>query len=387
MIATCASAQTAERPPAPLRIGPVDVYPTLALTNLGVDSNVFYEPDHAEPKRDFTMTLTPAADLRMRLGRARVTGVVKEDLVYYQTYTSERGVNSNIKGGLQVPLNRVILSGGASYLNTRERPGFEIDVRSQRYETAGNGAADIRVLPKTFVGLRGSRTKVDYDQDATFLGSSLQYQLNRTMTVGALTSRYRLTPLTALTLDVGLQRDRFEFSPLRDSDSTRIEGGVRFEPRALIKGSASFGYRDFRPTSSDLPPYKGSVGAVDVSTALGPTKLGLRADRDLQYSYELNQPYYVQTGVSGSITQHLFGPIDAIARLGIAHLDYQNRITTGPPLPARTDHMHWFGGSVGYRSARRMRMAFNVDDYRRTSTLPLHQYNGLTFGISVTYGF
>ena len=41
MIATGASAQTAERPPAPLRIGPVDVYPTLALTNLGVDNNVF----------------------------------------------------------------------------------------------------------------------------------------------------------------------------------------------------------------------------------------------------------------------------------------------------------------------------------------------------------
>jgi hypothetical protein len=363
------------------------VYPTLALTNLGVDTNVFNEPDQVTPKRDFTMTVTPAADLRMRLGRARVTGIVKEDLVYYQTYSGERGVNSDVKGGVQVPLNRVILSGGASYLNTRERPGFEIDVRSQRYETAGNGAVEIRVLPKTFVGLRGSRTKIDYDQAAVFLGNNLRFALNRTTTVGALTSRYRLTPLTALTLDVSLDSDRFEFSPLRDSDSTRIAGGVRFEPRALIKGSASFGYRDFRPISSDLPPYKGSVGAVDVSTALGPTKLGLRADRDLQYSYDLNQPYYVQTGVSGSITQHLVGPIDLIARLGIAQLDYQNRVTTGPPLPVRTDHMHWFGGSVGYRSARRMRIAFNVDDYRRTSTLPLHQYNGLTFGASVTYGF
>ena len=71
MIATRAFAQTAERPPAPVRIGPLDVYPTLALTNFGVDNNVFNEPDQAEPKRDFTMTVTPAADLRMRLGRAR----------------------------------------------------------------------------------------------------------------------------------------------------------------------------------------------------------------------------------------------------------------------------------------------------------------------------
>jgi hypothetical protein len=91
--------------------------------------------------------------------------------------------------------------------------------------------------------------------------------------------------------------------------------------------------------------------------------------------------------VSGSITQHLFGPIDAIARLGLARLAYQNRITAGPTLPDRTDHMRWVGGSVGYRSARRMRMAFNVDDYRRTSDAELREYNGLTFGISVTYGF
>ncbi len=387
MIATRAFAQTAERPPAPIRIGPLDVYPTLALTNIGVDSNVFNEPDQAEPKRDFTMTVTPAADLRMRLGRARLTGTVKEDLVYYQTYSGERGVNSDVKGGLQVPLNRVILNGGASYLSTRERPGYEIDVRSQRYETAGTGAAEIRVLPKTFVGLRGSWTKVDYDKDEVFLGNNLRFALNRTMTVGALTTRYRLTPLTALTLDVSLDSDRFEFSPLRDSDSTRIEGGARFETRALIKGSASFGYRDFRPLSSDLPPYKGSVASVDVFTALGPTKLALQVDRDVQYWYDLNQPYYVQTGAIGSITQHLFGPIDLSARFGLARLAYQNRITAGPPRPERTDHMRTLGAGIAYRAARRTRIGFNVDDYRRTSDLDLREYNGLQFGASVTYGF
>jgi len=387
MIATRAFAQTAERPPAPLRIGPVDVYPTLALTNLGVDNNVFNEPNQAEPKRDFTMTVTPAADLRMRLGRARVTGVLKEDLVYYRTYASERSANSAVKAGLHLPLNRVILNAGASYLSTRERPGFEIDVRSQRFEGAADASAEIRVLPKTFVGLRGNRTRVDYDKAAVFLDSNLQFELSRTMTTGALTARYRLTPLTALTFDMGLERDRFQFSPLRDSNSTRIAAGVRFEPRALIKGSASFGYRDFRPTSSETAPYRGSVAAVDVYAALGSTKLGLQADRDVQYSYELDQPFYVQTGAIGSITQHLFGPIDVMGRVGLARLEYQNRITTGSLRPARTDYMHSYGGGVAYRAARRMRIGFNVDQYRRTSSLALRQYEGLTFGTSVTYGF
>ncbi len=217
---------------APVRIGPLDLYPTLALTNLGVDSNVFNEPDQAEPKRDFTLTVTPATDLRMRLGRARLTGTLKEDLVYYQTYASERSANSVVKGGLQFQLNRVILSGGGSYLSTRERPGFEIDVRTQRYETGGNGAVEIRVFPKTFVGLRGTRTKIDYDEDAVFLDSNLHFELNRTVTMGALTARYRLTPLTTLTFDVGLQQrsvrvlaaPRLRLDPHRGRRQVRARG-------------------------------------------------------------------------------------------------------------------------------------------------------------------
>jgi Putative beta-barrel porin 2 len=389
-IAVSAYAQVPERerpPAAPVHFGPLDIYPTIALTNLGFDNNVFNEPNQAAPKSDFTFTVTPAADLRMRLGRSRLTGLIKEDLVYYQTYANERSANSNYSLGFQLPLNRVLLKVGATYLSTRERPGFEIDVRSQRTEIGASGAVEIRVFPKTFVGFRADRTRVDYDKDAIFLDSNLHFELNRTMTTGALTARYRLTPLTSLTFDMGLEQDRFEFSPLRDSDSTRVVAGVRFEPRALIKGSASFGYRDFRPLSPETAPFRGAVGAMNLSAALGPTKLSLQADRDVQYSYEINQPFYIQTGATASITQHLFGPIDAIGRYGLARLDYQNRITAGPLLAARTDYMHSFGGGVGYRMARRTRITFNVDQYHRTSSVVLRQYDGLTFGTSVTYGF
>src|SRR4029077_3111948 len=131
------------------------------------------------------------------------------------------------------------------------------------------------------------QTRVDYDKGAVFLDSNLHFELNRTMTTGTLNVRYRLSALTSVLFDVGQEQDRFEFSQLRDSDSTRIAAGIKFEPRALIKGSASFGYRNFQPLSSDTAPYRGAVAAVDLYTALGPTKLGFQANRDVQYSYEL----------------------------------------------------------------------------------------------------
>ena len=84
------------------------------------------------------------------------------------------------------------------------------------------------------------------------------------MTSGAVTVRHQLTPLTALTLDVGREQDRFEFSPLRDSDSTTASVGVKLDRFALIKGSASFGYRDFQPLSPSLPAYKGTIASADL---------------------------------------------------------------------------------------------------------------------------
>ena len=46
-----------------LRLGPLFLNPTVALTNAGVDDNVFNEADSAVPQSDFTLTLTPATDV------------------------------------------------------------------------------------------------------------------------------------------------------------------------------------------------------------------------------------------------------------------------------------------------------------------------------------
>jgi hypothetical protein len=52
-----------------------------------------------------------------------------------------------------------------------------------------------------------------------------------------------LTPLTNVTIELGRERDWFEFSSLRDSDSARVTVGLNFDRFALINGVAQFGYR------------------------------------------------------------------------------------------------------------------------------------------------
>ena len=66
----------------PFRFGPIGLSPTLAITNFGVDDNIFN--DATEPKRDFTMTVTPRLQARMRSGKVLLSGAIGTGLVYYQ---------------------------------------------------------------------------------------------------------------------------------------------------------------------------------------------------------------------------------------------------------------------------------------------------------------
>jgi len=131
---------------ARLHVGPLALTPTLSLTNLGVDDNVFDRPDAEHPNSDFTMTVTPATDLWLRMGPTWIVGNVKEDLVYFDQFASERSANTSAKAGWVAPLNHLRLQVDGQYLNTRERPGFEIDARARRLEYAGAAAVEARAI-------------------------------------------------------------------------------------------------------------------------------------------------------------------------------------------------------------------------------------------------
>ena len=79
--------------PGTLTLGPVRISPSVVLKDAGVDNNVFNEA--IDPKHDFTFTLTPAATITFRMRRLELSYVASTDYVYYQQYTSERGLNTS----------------------------------------------------------------------------------------------------------------------------------------------------------------------------------------------------------------------------------------------------------------------------------------------------
>ena len=147
-----------------------------------------------------------------------------------------------------------------------------------------------------------------------------------------------------------------------------------------------------------MRPYRGPTARVDMSIApFGATRIGVQVGRDIEYSFEKAQPYYVESGGGLWIRQGISGPFDFVARIGAQTLSYRGRIgiinqasetdTIQFNQLDRTDTVQWFGGGLGYRVGRDMRIGINVDKQQRNSDVARRTYGGLRFGTSVTYGY
>ena len=377
-----------------VRIGALWMNPTVNLTNLGIDQNVFNDPPEKEPKKDFTLTIVPGTDLWLRIGRSWLTGNIKEEVTWYQKYASERTASDSYTVGWKLPLNRLVFDLGAIYARPKDRPGYEIDTRAQRTEVTYRSKMEVRALSKTLIGVSAERASVNYNDQATYLDVetnsfvNLQNALNHVSTTFGVSIRDEVTPLTSISVTGLRVQDRFEFSPERDANSTSVVGQLSFDPFALVKGSATFGYKDFQPLGPGIAEYKGTTATADLTyTLLGTTRFGFKALRDVQYSYDVTQPYYLETGVDGNIAQQLFGPVDIVGRGGYHQLAYRDQAGAVVEVVNRVDHIKSYGGGLGFHMGSGLRLGLNVDKIKRESAVELHRYDNLKFGTSVTYNF
>jgi hypothetical protein len=391
LIANSAGAQTQldPRSEAKVHVGPLYLTPRLAVEEFGIDTNVF---NNAEEKQDFTFTLAPHVDVWVPFARrALLTTSVTSDIVYYQTYSSERSVNPEVKVRGEGFLGRVTPFAEASYLLSRQRPNFEIDVRSRRDERSVRAGVDLRLSPKLSLELSGRHGRVEFDADATYNDIYLQETLNRETRIASASVRHVITPFTTLVLRAETGNERFQFSPLRDSDTLLVMPGVEFKPVALISGSGFVGFRRFTPLSSSLESFSGLVASAALSyTFLGSTRFTGIVDRDVTYSYERVQPYYVVDGYGLTVRRQLVGRTDVTAGIQRQKFTYRDLLLPGAVSSDlnRVDVTHVWSGSLGYRIGLSGRVGFGVlYQERDTNSFRFRNYQGLRFATSVDYGF
>ena len=121
-IATAAPARDPNAPAEPasrFTFGPLGVTPSMSFTNVGIDTNVFNEPVH--PNRDFTATVTPKVDARLRARSVRLTGSLSVDSVYFHKYVSQRSTNIRTSGQVDALGSRTRPFATVQWVDVKER--------------------------------------------------------------------------------------------------------------------------------------------------------------------------------------------------------------------------------------------------------------------------
>jgi len=268
---------------ARVHVGPFYFTPTVQLRDVGIDGNVFNGPD--DPKSDVMFNLSPRTELWVPIARrALFSATGAADLVWYAKYRSERSVDPQLTGRVDVYLHRLTLFARNAYVNTRQRFNAEVDLRARHLENTTSAGASYRVSPKLSVEVAGRLAITRFDADAVFLGSNLRDTLNHTTTGVNVTARHRVTPLTTVVLDLERSGDRFPYDSHRNTDTLRILPGVEFKPRALIRGSAHVGFRRFTPAdASALSGYSGLVaeysGAIRIAWSVKSKRFSQAAEK------------------------------------------------------------------------------------------------------------
>jgi hypothetical protein len=365
-------------------IGPFYVAPTLAVEELGVDTNVFNSSD---AKADFTTTVKPHGDVWLPLGqRGLITASSTVGLVYYQTFASERAVNPDVSLRGDLRLHRLTFFAAGSYSNSRSRPNLEIDTRARHEQRGAEAGVSVQLTPRTSVALSALQSRTSFDENAVFNSVSLRDALNRRTRAATADVRYELTPLTRVFVRGQALEDRFTFSPIHDAESVAILPGVEFQPRALISGSAAVGVRRFKPSHPAVPDDTGVVATANLSYALhAATRFRFTATRDVAYSYSDAQPYYGIAAYGLLVSRHLGGRFDATAA-GEWETHRYRRLTdlvrlppTSALLPAAVNRIQTWSAGMGYRLARSQRLGIGVAYRTRDSnTAELNsRYSGI----------
>jgi len=367
--------------------GPLAWTPTFQLREAGVDSNVFNTP--LNPKEDFTAGAVSQVNSLLTLGILQAATNGSLEYLYFDRYSQERGVNRRVSTHLEFPLSRISPDVTVAWNRVKERSGNEIDTRTPRTDFSYEAGLQTRLATRVALTATASKQKQTYDQGFTFRDIEIARQLNRESTLGTVTGRVTLTPLTVLAADAAIGRDHFRFRPDADTDNVRLDAGFEFAPDAVIRGRASVGYHSMKPhdpvSNVVAASFKGLTSAVDLSyTLLEVTRFSGRFSRDSTYSIDTNQPYYLSTSGSFDVLQTLVGPVDLTVRAAREKLNY-------PATEREVAHIDFadtFGGGPSIRVGPQAVIALVYDSSKRRSPRgPEFGYQRKRLYTTVTYGF
>ena len=346
-----------------VKLGPVTIKPTFMIRNIGSDNNVFNEAEN--PKKDFTMTVSPAAEIVFQPRRLKVSYTQSTDYVYFHTYKDERGANQS--SVLRVDLNLGVLQPyvGTGGVSTKARLNHEIDERARHDDRSYIAGVTIKLFTSTTLQLGVRQLTTRFEEDEEFRGQRLADSMNSRLESVEGVLGIALTPLTSVGLQVAKERQVFDRASERDSDTLRVMPTLTFSPLGLINGTLAVGYRKFTARDPATPAFSGLVARVGTGVTLFDNhRVDVTVIRDLSYSYDRETPYFIGTSGTVTWTYAVAGPFDIKLSATRDRMHYRG---SGVTPAADEDNYDEYGAGLGVRIRRRLRVGIHGDFIRRES--------------------
>ncbi|HEY3883682.1 MAG TPA: hypothetical protein VGL62_00645 [Vicinamibacterales bacterium] len=392
LMARPALAQDSEPPVDPLdtalvRIGPLGINPSILLSDVGRDENVFN--DATNPKSDFTFTLTPKAEVLFRPRLVHIDFTEQTEYVYYQTYAGERSIDESSGVRADFDLSRFQPFVSVQGVTTRDRLDQEVDIRARHHQVTYLAGAALKLATRTHISVDVSRANLTFDSGSLFRGFDLATAFDGHVEAIDASVGMDLTPFTSVSVAATRDEQRFTLAPDRNSDTTRIAPTITFGSQAIITGTASVGVSRFQPSSASVPGWSGLTAVATLSTAdIGRYQFNGSLTRDVRYSYDLTTPYYLTTGGTINATVLLVGPFDAKLTASRQSMQYrQEQAAATAAGLGGTDTYTDYGGGFGYRVRDRLRLGVSADWSQRASDISLDRtYHDHRILASFTWG-
>jgi hypothetical protein len=356
-----ASLATKQPEAGAIKLGPLSLAPGLTIREMGHDDNVFDEA--VNPKDDWVIAGTPDIAVFARTRFAQVSAYAGSDMQWYHTYESENDIGVSLRGRLDLLASRFtpFIAGGR--IKNRTRPNGEIDTRADQQLDEFSGGLAYELSPHAQFFVAAIRTDVDY-LDAFEDGVSLSQSLSHRGTDYQAGFTTALTPLLGFQMRGSYREDEFVADPLRNGTSRSGTAVFNFDASAVISGTASIGYEDYKPDDPLVEPFRGVTGSgfiVYPFLEFGRFNFGYSRGKD--YSFDTAEAYYLENTFRIIYTQRLIGQVDLQGQASKSYFDYGHRAGA----TERRDTLESYNGNLGYNLRNRTRIAANYEYARRRS--------------------
>ena len=312
------------------------------------------------------------------------------DYVWFQESTSERSNNIQYAMRFNMSASRFKPHIGADYVRTRVRRSPEIDARARRVDQSVLGGMAFEVSPRTALTASVRLDESNYDEGERFRNVALDEALNRSGRRADAGVRYAITPLTTLSVTAGFEEQTFKESHIRDLKRYTVGPTLEFSPEAAIRGRVVTAFELFKPDDPALSERRGVAYQAMLNwTLFGRTAFDLGAGRNISYSYQDTEPYYLLTNTRLVVTQSLPGWFELYGGYDWEHMAY--RWSRGAdPTPGNSDRVDTLAaanGGIGLRLGQTIHLKIGIDKTRRRSIEePLQNFSRTRILSTVTLG-